>query len=105
MSSEGRLTHSGLVDQILDQCARGKAVKGAPRSWPRPQRAALGESAGELVTGLALGLGDGAGVGLGEDRAEVRGHHVVVPLADVGEQVAGESKLGTAGVPLPGRTA
>ena len=53
------------------------------------QRAELGESGDELLTGLVPGGVGVGGLGLGEDRAE-RGSDVVgLGLGDVGEQVAG----------------
>jgi len=82
----GRLTDSGLVDQILRQCARGEVGErgqvglGFARHLG-DSRVARREGVGDMVE---LGA-DGAGGAHGEDRADPGGDHVGVGLGYLGE--------------------
>ena len=82
---------SGLVDQILRQCARGKPVNARTSALASSISGPIlgNDVASWSRTSSQVAL-TAAGVGLGEDRAEHGGDHVAVRLRDVGEQVAGE---------------
>ena len=82
---------SGLVLQIWRQCALGKVPKGKHLLLgPLHQCGGLVETLGEHVRHVVPLGGDLFGAHLGEDRAERGRDHLLVPLGDVGQQVAGE---------------
>ena len=96
---------SGLVDQILDQWARGNAGRRGLGFGVVHQRDDLGNRSPSWSR-TGPGGGDGVGIGLGEDGAEHGGDHVLVALGDEGKQVAGEvdaaSLMDGAGTPAQG---